>query len=278
VNPERFEGLSKTILAISGLVLVFTGVGLFLIPEFGAENFAWNVSPFLAMTIGGWSIGMGVMALDAARLWASTGLSRVYASVLAVWLFAVLQLAVVIGFSAIVHFDHVLTYPYLLAILLGAVSAVLGGPVLWRRRALLRTQGEGTPVWLRATYAIFTVVTLFLAVAALGVDVSTRAVVPEPLSPFSATAFAAFLVALAAGALPMVFTHDVEPAAQYARAGLFPDILTLAAALSFSATFDFAAHPGGWLYISAYVVVAIVALFIVWWHRRGDRPVTWRHG
>ena len=63
-------------------------------------------------------------------------------------------------------------------------------------------------------------------------DVSNSRVVPEPLSPFSATAFAAFLVALAAGALPLAVTHDVEPAAQYARGGLFPAVLALAAALS----------------------------------------------
>ncbi|MDL2335008.1 MAG: hypothetical protein QFC55_03120 [Chloroflexota bacterium] len=276
MSQERIEAWSKTVLAVCGLVLVFTGLGLFLLPEYGAENFAWNVSPFLSMTIGGWSLGLGVMALDAARSWASNGLSRVYGSVLAVWLFAVLQLAVVVGFSAVLRTDHLLTYPYLLALLLGTLSAVLGAPVLWRRRQLLATQGDGTPRWLRATYALFALVTLLLAAAALTLDVSNGRVVPEPLSPFSATAFAAFLVALAAGALPLALTHDVEPAAQYARAGLFPDILALAAALSFSSTFDLAAHPGGWLYIGAYVLVAIVALAITWWHRRGQRQVSWR--
>jgi hypothetical protein len=120
------------------------------------------------------------------------------------------------------------------------------------------------------------VVTLVLAVAALTLDVTNSRVVPEPLSPFSATAFAAFLVALAAGATPMVVTHDAEPAAQYARAGLFPDVLALAAALAFTSSFDLAARPGGWLYIGAYVLVAIVALAITLWHRRGQRPVSWR--
>jgi hypothetical protein len=190
----------------------------------------------------------------------------------------VLELAVTIGFSAVVRFDHVLTYPYLLALILGSVSALLGARVLWSRRELVRTQGEGTPLWLRATYGLFALVTLALAGAAVTLDLNTASVVPEALSPFSAMAFAAFLIALGVAALPLAFTHDIEPAAQYARAGLFPDILTLAAALSFSATFDFSAHPGGWLYIGAYVVVAIVALSITWWHRRGTRPVTWRHG
>jgi hypothetical protein len=278
VTSERFEGWSKTTLAICGLVLVFTGVGLFLVPEFGSENFAWDVSPFVAMTIGGWSIGLGVMALDAARLWASTGLSRVYPSVIAVWLFAILELAVVIGFGAILHTDRLLSYPYLLALVLGTVSAILGVPTLWHRRRLLRTQGEGTPLWLRATYGVFALVTLALAIAALTFDLTTGRVVPEPLSPFSATAFGAFLLALAAAALPLAFTNDVEPAVQFARAGLFPDILTLAAALSFTSTFDLTGRPGGWLYISAYVVVAVAALAIVWWHRRGNRPVTWTHG
>jgi hypothetical protein len=276
VSLERAEPWAKTVLAVTGLVLVFTGVALFLLPEYAADNFAWAVSPFVAMTIGGWSAGLGVMALDAARSWTREGLSRTYASVVAVWLFCVLELAVVLGFAKVLRTDHWLTYPYLLALGLGIVSALLGAPVLWRRRALLAKQGDGVPIWLRATYALFTVVTLGLAVAALTLDVSNGSVVPEALSPFSATAFAAFLVALAAGALPMALTRDAEPAAQYARAGLFPDVLTLAAALAFTSSFDLEARPGGWLYIGAYVLVAIVALAIVYWHRRGQRPVGWR--
>ena len=95
LSLERVEPWSKTILALTGLTLILTGVGLFLLPEYAADNFAWAVSPFVAMTIGGWALGMGVMALDAARGWTREGLSRVYASVVAVWLFCVLQLAVV---------------------------------------------------------------------------------------------------------------------------------------------------------------------------------------
>jgi hypothetical protein len=196
--------------------------------------------------------------------------------VLAVWLFCALELAVVFGFLGALRADRLLTYPYLAGLALGTVSALLGAPVLWRRRRLLASQGDGTPRWLRGTYALFALVTLLLAVAALTLDVSTGRIVPEALSPFSAAAFAAFLVALAAGALPMAFTRDAEPAAQYARAGLFPDVLVLAAALAFSSDFDFTARPGNWLYIAAYVIVLIVALAIAWWHRRGTQPVTWR--
>jgi len=276
MSLERVEPWAKTILALTGLALIFSGLGLFLLPEYAADNFAWRVSPFLAMTIGGWSVGMGVMALDAARGWTREGLSRVYASVVAVWLFCVLELAVVVGFAAALRTDNLLTYPYLLALLLGVISTLLGAPVLWRRRPLLATLGDGKPAWLRLTYALFAMVTLLLAVAALTLDVSNGRVVPEPLSPFSASAFAAFLVALAAGAAPMVVSHDAEPAAQYARAGIFPDVLALAAALAFTSSFDLAARPGGWLYISAYVLVAIVALAITLWHRGGQRPASWR--
>ena len=148
--------------------------------------------------------------------------------------------------------------------------------MLWRRRSLLATQGDGLPVWLRAVYALFALVTLGLVIAALTLDVSNGRVVPEPLAPFSASAFAAFLTALAIGALPMVVTRDIEPAAQYARAGLFPDVLALAAALAFTSSFDLGARPGGWLYLGAYVVVAAVALAITSWHRRAHRPVGWR--
>ena len=272
---ERVEPWSKVVLALTGLTLVFTGLGLFLLPEYAADNFAWAVSPFLAMTIGGWAIGLGMMSLDAARGWARDGLSRVYASVVAVWLFCVLELAVVIGFAGALRTDHWLTYPYLLALALGVISAALGAPVLWRRRRLLAAQGDGNPGWVRAVYALFALGTFGLAVAALTLDVSTASVVPEPLSRFSASAFAAFLAALGCGALPMVVTRDVEPAAQYARAGLFPNVLVLAAALGFSSSFDLGARPGGWLYIGAYVLAAVIALAIVVWYRRATAGPSW---
>jgi hypothetical protein len=274
MSLERTEPWSKTVLALTGLTLVFTGLGLFLLPEVASEGFAWNVSPFFAMTIGGWAIGLGVMALDGARGWARNGLSRVYASVVAVWLFCVLELVVVLASVAALRTDHWLTYPYLMALLLGAVSAVLGAPVLWQRRKLLATQGDGTPLWLRATYAVFALVTLGLALAAL-TFVSKGQVVPEPLSPFSTGAFAAFLIALAVAALPLIRTRDAEPAVQYARAGIFPDILALAPALAFSSSFDLAHRPGNLLYIGAYVLVAIIALVIVQWHRRGHQQASW---
>lgn len=279
MSQERAEGLSKVILSLTGFTLVFTGLAMFFIPELAAEGFPWLASPFVAMVLGGWSIGLGAMALDAAVGWTRKGLSRVYASVIAVWLFCVLELLVLATALTDLRTDHWLTYPYVLGLLLGAASALLGAPVLWRRRELLATQGTGNPLWLRLIYAVSAVGTAALAVALLVLDTSRVGFVPEPLVAESARAAAAFLVALVGAIVPLVFTRDVEPILQFARAGLYIDVLSVVAAGVWVGTFDVSGRPAGFTYLGAWVVAAAAGLLIVYWNRRaqGRVEVQWSH-
>jgi hypothetical protein len=256
---------SRRLLALAAVAYVFAGLTFFLIPDYAAANFPWAVSPFVAMTIGGWALGIGFMARESIRRFEP---SRVYPTLMAVWAFSFLELAVTVVFISALRTDSWLTWPYLVALGLGSASAALGVPTLWRMRAQLASQGDGLPGWIRATYAAFVVVTGLLALTTLIVVPTSGAVFPEPLGVFTARAFAAFFAALAIGALPLLRTRDVEPAAHYARAGIYPIALILVAAFSYLHLFDFGARPGGFIYIGAYVLTGVVAVAIVLWHRR----------
>ncbi|CAN5816107.1 hypothetical protein BH24CHL5_BH24CHL5_06770 [soil metagenome] len=271
------ERWSRRLLAVAGVAFVFTGLSFFLLPEYAAENFPWNVSPLVAMTIGGWALGLGLMALETVRSWF---MARVIGSLLAVWSFAILETVVVIGFLGVLRTDQWLTWPYLAGLLFGVGSAVLGLPVAWLRRRELRAEpddGDEMPRPIRLVFAGFATVVFALAATTLLVTPVGSAVFPEPISAFTTRAFAAFFASLGFGALPLLVARAVDPAVDYSRAGLYLVVLITAAAFSFLHVFDFAARPGQLIYVGAYALTAVVALAIVMWHRgRTDAP-RWRH-
>ena len=51
------------LLAATAVAYVVVGLPLFFAPEWASEHFAWRVSPFVAMTAGGWCLGTAAFAL-----------------------------------------------------------------------------------------------------------------------------------------------------------------------------------------------------------------------
>jgi hypothetical protein len=51
------SSISRTLTYLSALCYLLVGTVLFLAPGWGSGKFAWNVSPFVLMTIGGWCLG-----------------------------------------------------------------------------------------------------------------------------------------------------------------------------------------------------------------------------
>ena len=60
--------IARGLVASAGAVFVGIGVVFFVWPDASA-NFPWGVTSFVAQTIGGWAIGTGLIALDAALRW-----------------------------------------------------------------------------------------------------------------------------------------------------------------------------------------------------------------
>jgi hypothetical protein len=106
------------------------GLIMFAVPGWSAHHFPWKVSPFVAMTIGSYC-----SAVPGWQASSSTHghLPRVYALLLYLWLFGVLETVVVIIHRDKLAAGAALTVPYLITLGL-AVVAALAGLADWRRR------------------------------------------------------------------------------------------------------------------------------------------------
>ncbi len=98
-------------------------------------------------------------------------------------------------------------------------------------------------------------------------DTPGATIFPEPLSPFTVRAFAAFFLALVLAALSLLPARGLLPYTELARVGLFLVLAIIAAALFNLDRFDFQAKPGGLLYIGAYAFTGLLAAFSMWWFR-----------
>lgn len=242
------------------------GATFFLLPEYSADNFPWSVTPFEAMTIGGWAIGTGLIALEAGWRWRP----QEYPGLLYLWTFSLLQLLVVVVFLGALKTAHWLTWPYLLALGLGTASAVCGLPGLLATRPWAPPGvGSGIPRWVRG-FAFFVVIVLAFLGLILVVHegpIDGKSVFPDALTPFTVRAFAAFFLSLLVGVASLFLTRDPDTWVSLARMGLYLIVPITLAALVNIGLFDFAAHPGGLVYIGLYLVVGVGAAYGLWWRR-----------
>jgi len=206
------------------------------------------------------------IALDSGWRW---NLRKSYAALLLVWVFAILELVVVVLFLGALRTDHWLTWPYLVALGLTAAAGVAGLPVLYRARDEIRRPGERIPAWVWFFIVSFVIVVGFLAVSLFLRTANSpgQTLFPEPLTLFTVRAFSAFFASLVAGAVALLFSRNLAAPVELARVGLYLVVPIIVASLANLGSFDFAARPGGLVYIGAYVLTAVLAAFSVWWYR-----------
>jgi hypothetical protein len=270
----RLERWSRVLLAVAAVLFVFTGLSYFLLPDYGAENFAWDVSPLAAMTIGGWSIGFGFAALDSVRDWSPT---RGNASLIAIWSGSLLGTSVLVVLGGSVRLDHPLAWTFAAALAIGLASGLLGLPALWtRRKESTGASPVETPAWLRRGFGSVGVLLLGVAVAWLVPEMFAQAVFPGPLSGPTTAAFGAFYAAIGLGALVLAFSDDLETAIRYTRHVLYIFVLITFAALSYLHLFDFAARPTQLAFVGGNVLAAVAGVAFLAWSRRYTTGPTWR--
>lgn len=268
--------VSTWLLRAAALAFLILGVASFAAPGWASQNFPWTVGPFLAMTVGGWSLGTAAFAWDAAR-----DLRRPHAYPLLVYLslFGAGQLAVVAAFADRLQVGAPLTYPYLI----GLVALVLGAVGVFATWSAGRIDPRGepgqVPAWARATAALFVLFVGGLSIATLQAGPDGAAArgefVPEPLGLFTIRAFSAFFFALAGAALSLLFARSLRPYDALGLAGLYLIVPITIAAIVNIGLFDFVGRPGSLLYLAAYVVVGIllaIRLYGAWRRDRRGRP------
>src|SRR5262245_15333573 len=117
------------------------GLVLFFGPGWSADNFLWKVSPFVAMTMGGWYVGSAVVAFEAVRVWAWP---VVYARMVYLWAFGLLETVVVLLHTDKLRLNVALGWAYLLMLAVACVAAV-AQIVEWARLRPGLDDGEGGP-------------------------------------------------------------------------------------------------------------------------------------
>jgi len=239
------------------------GVALFLWPGAMAPVFAWKVTPFMTMTIGGWSLGNAWLAWIVARRW---DWRLVYTTLGYLWLFGALELAVVIAFAEKLQLQHPIAWLYLGALGVNVLAALVGVADRIRLRPAVPAIGPPVLPFQRAAVIAFVVFVGFLALfgmaAPAGAIGTNGGIFPEAMSLFTLRSFAAFYLALAVAAAPFLFERRQPALLHHAFASYGLIVAITAAALVNLRLFDFAERPGGLLYIGAYLIVGLPLLFV----------------
>ena len=246
------------------LAVLYTVLGalLFFLPESLAPVFAWKVTPFMAMTIGGWCLGNAWLAWVTARRWRW---DLVYSSFLYLWIFGIGELLVLFNFRNALVLAHPIAWLYFITLLINTAAAIIG-IVDWIR--IRPTLAPPSPLT-RLEYAAAVAFILFVGFLGLygtimqnGAPGTNGGIFPEIMSPFTLRSFGMFYLALSLSVIPHLLNQNRNALLHhgYAAYGLINFITT--AAFVYIRLFDFAARPGGLAYFGAYLVVGISFIFV----------------
>jgi hypothetical protein len=258
-----------------GAVLVFVaGTPLFITPAQTATNFAWTIKPPLltAVFLGAsyWaSFFLGFLASREA-LWA-----RARIAVPASFLFTVLTLL-----ATLLHVDRfhlgspdlqTASFAWFWMLVYAGVPISLTLVLIHQCRGRVEDppREQPLPSWLRAAFAVLGVVLLAAGVALFLLPQATAPYWAWTLTPLTARAIAAWLVAIGMGAAHIAYENDfvrVRPA--LTSFALFGALQALALARYPN---DFAWHePRGWAYL--LVLAAVFGLGVFGWLRAAKSP------
>jgi hypothetical protein len=128
--------LSRGVRAVhrfSAVAYLAFGALLFLAPAWSAERFPWTVSPFVAMTIGGWCFGVTCFSWIGGR---RGPVGAILPVLTFVWLFGLSEIIVLLLDKPVFKVDAPLALPYVLSLSLTLASGGFGLLELIRRDAL----------------------------------------------------------------------------------------------------------------------------------------------
>lgn len=249
----------RAFLAVIASAYGVLGAALYLAPAWASGHFAWRVSPFVAMTIGGWCLGTAFAAFVVVRRrsWPAMLSPIVYLG-----LFGLFQTGVLYTFRANVVLSHPLAWLYVAAVIGTAVFAIAAAVEGIRAGGLFTPLGARTDAWTVFWAVVFILIVGFLGLYGLlavpGMRGLNRGIFPELLSPFSLRAFGSFYLALALAVIPLLVARGFGNLLNHAFAMYALLVLIVAAAFVHIGQFDFANRPTQLTYIGIYLAVGFV--------------------
>ena len=258
------SNLSRWLTYLLAILYAVLGALLFFLPESLAPVFAWKVTPFMTMTIGGWALGNAWLAWITARRWQW---KLVFSALIYLWLFGLGELLVLYNFRGKLVLGHPIALLYLLTIVVNALAALIGIVDLLRLHpSTTTTSGPMIPGLLYAAVIGYVIFVGFLGIYGSTVQVgapgTNGGVFPEVMSPFTLRSFGVFYLTLALGVVPFLWNKNFNALLHHAIASYGLIIFITLAAFVYLRLFDFSAKPGGLAYFIAYLAVGIPLLFV----------------
>ncbi len=256
------SNISRWLTYTCALLYAILGALLFLFPEQLAPVFAWKVTAFMAMTIGGWCIGNAWLAYITARRWEW---KLVYTTLIYLWLFGIGELIVLFLFRSKLVLGHPIAWLYLATLLINALASIVGifdyiglrpsnklsGPIILRGQSILAV-----------AFVIFVGFLGFYGITAKIGDVGTNGgIFPEVMSLFTLRSFGVFYFSLALAVIPYFWDRSLNAILHHSLASYGLVFFITVAAFVYIDLFDFTAHLGGLLYFIAYLAVGIPLIF-----------------
>jgi hypothetical protein len=246
--------------AVAVAVLYFLlGVLLFVAPDWASANFAWNVSPLVAMTIGGWCLGNAWAAFVVAKRWR---LMLTASGLVYLGLFGIFETGVAIGFADKLKLGHWLGWLYLMTLALNLLAALLWLVEWLTHRPIGEHSGDRLGPVSMALVVIFVLVVAFLGFYGLLAPEGSRGlggtIFPQVVSMFTLRAFGAFYLAVALPPIMILIVRDRAMMLSHALLSWGLILFITLAALVFIGEFDFANRPRQWIYIGIYLAVGFV--------------------
>lgn len=262
---------SRSLAYFVALLFATWGAVLFLAPDWAAQSFPWDVSPFVAMTMGGWYFGAGVMTFVAARVWRWP---LVYGLLIFAWTFGLLEGVLLIVHREAVDLSQPLALPYVVVLGVASLAAIVGIVDWLRLRPVMVAEGPPQPWWVRAGQGLFVVYVLLLVYLLIDGIAPDGRIWPAPLSLLTARCFAAFFFSLAFAEAWLFFARGMSPIETYMQPAIVLATIVEIAAVVFIDRFDFVGRPGGLLYHGSYIAAIIGGGIIVLYCRAMRRRQT----
>jgi len=257
------SNLSRWLTYTCALLYAILGALLFFLPEQLAPVFAWKVTAFMTITIGGWCLGNAWLAYITARRWEW---KLVYTSLIYLWLFGIGELIVLFVFRDKLKLEHPIAWLYFITLIVNALAAFVG--VFDYLRLRPSNQLSGTAITkiqslLAVAFMLFVgFLGLYGITAQIG-DIGTNAgIFPEVMSLFTLRSFGVFYFSLAMSVVPYIWDRSLNAILHQSFAAYGLIVFITAAAFIYIHLFDFTERPGGLAYFGVYLAVGIPLTFV----------------
>lgn len=255
------SNISRSLTYLNALLYGVLGAFLFAMPEQLAPVFAWKVTAFMTMTIGGWCLGNAWLAFFAARRW-RWGL--VQPSLIYLCLFGIGEMLVVFLFRDKLNLVHPIAWLYLATLTANLLAAAVGLIDFVRLKPAIGAYSEPVNGVQKAGLIFFVAFVGFLGFYGSFIEngsVGTNGgIFPESMSTFTLRSFGAFYLSLALSTVPLFWNRNAQTILSHGFLSYGLIVFITTAAFAYIKLFDFSARPGGLIYFGVYFAVGLFFL------------------